>query len=57
MLGKLFVGKWVYYHKNSDVVMTIEYYNDQGELHGKKQVYYDNTQLAEELDYVNGNCI
>jgi antitoxin component YwqK of YwqJK toxin-antitoxin module len=54
MTDKLFVGKWVYYHKNSDVIMTIENYNEQGELHGKKQVFYDNAQLAEEIDYVNG---
>ncbi|RZW49663.1 MAG: toxin-antitoxin system YwqK family antitoxin [Flavobacteriaceae bacterium] len=54
MKGKLYIGKWVYYHKNSDVIMTIENYNDQGQLHGPKSVFYDTGAKAEELNYVNG---
>ena len=54
MVGKLYVGKWVYYHKNSDVIMTIEHFDQNGQLDGKKKVYYDNGQVAEEIDYVHG---
>jgi len=54
MVGKLYVGKWTYYHKNSEVVMTIENYNSKGVLDGKRIVYYDNAQMAEELNYVDG---
>lgn len=54
MNGKLFIGKWVFYHNKSDAVMSIEYYNDKGELHGEKQVLYDNGQIAEKTNYVNG---
>ncbi|MDT0557130.1 toxin-antitoxin system YwqK family antitoxin [Ichthyenterobacterium sp. W332] len=54
MIGKLFVGKWVYYHKNTDAVMTVEHYNDQGQLHGEKVTYYVNGKIAELINYNNG---
>ena len=54
MKNKLFVGKWVYYHNKSKAIMTTELYNDQGQLHGEKVVYYDNGQMAEQSNYVNG---
>lgn len=60
MNGKHFVGKWVYYHKNSEVVMTEEHFNDQGQLEGNRKVFYDNGQLAEDTYYkegkLNGFC-
>lgn len=46
-------GLWTYYHKNSDKVMMTENYKD-GKLHGKKEVFYDNGEVAEEATYVNG---
>jgi len=54
MVGKTYVGKWTYYHKNSDKVMTIETFDDKGVLQGERLVYYDNGQLAEKSNYVNG---
>jgi len=54
MDGKSYVGKWVYYHKNSDQPMTVEHYNDHGVLHGMKKVYYNTGQLSEEVTYDNG---
>ncbi len=54
MDGKNYVGKWVYYHKNSEQPMTIEHYNNQGQLHGMKSVYYITGQLSEEVNYENG---
>ena len=54
MLGKLFVGKWVYYHNKTKGIMTVEHYNDHGQLDGEKFVYYLKGQLAEHSNYVNG---
>lgn len=54
MNGKHYIGKWLYYHKNKDIILTKEYYNDAGQLHGKRLTYFDNGQLAEELSYQNG---
>ncbi|MCB0461909.1 MAG: toxin-antitoxin system YwqK family antitoxin [Flavobacteriaceae bacterium] len=54
MVGKTYVGKWIYYHKNSDKIMTVETYDDKGVLQGERLVYYDNGQLAEKATYVNG---
>ena len=54
MDGKKFVGKWTYYHKNSDKVMIEEHYNDQGLLNGKRLVFYENGNIAEDTTYKNG---
>ena len=54
MRGKTYIGQWTYYHKNSDVVMTVENYDDDGLLHGLRVVHYDTQQKAEEVNYVNG---
>ncbi len=54
MVGKLYVGKWVYYHNKSDKVMTLENYNDEGELEGEKLVYYPEGTVAERVNYVGG---
>lgn len=54
MNGKKYIGKWVYYHKNSKQPMTIENYNDEGILDGDKLVYYQNGQLAEKTTYREG---
>ena len=54
MVGKTYVGKWIYYHNNSDKIMTVETYDDNGVLQGERLVYYDNGQLAEKATYVDG---
>lgn len=54
MDDKLFIGKWTYYHNKTNAVMSIENYNDKGEMHGEKLVYYENGQLAEKSNFVNG---
>lgn len=54
MKGKLYIGEWKYYHKNSKILMTIETYNEQGLLNGEKKVFYKDGQVAEVLHYVNG---
>lgn len=54
MIGKNFIGKWVYYHNKTNAVMTVENYNNQGLLQGEKLVYYENGQIAEQSYYLNG---
>lgn len=54
MNGKKYIGQWLYYHLNSTQVMTDEKYNNKGELHGKRIVYYPKGVLAEESTYVRG---
>ena len=54
MDGKTYIGKWKYYHKNSDKLMTVEHYSNDGELQGKRLVFYENGQVAEELNYQAG---
>lgn len=54
MVGKLFVGKWVYYHNKTKGIMIDEYYNDKGQLEGERLVYYPKGQLAEQSKYVDG---
>ena len=54
MDGKKYIDKWVYYHKNSNVLMTTEFYNASGKLEGKKTIFYDNGNKAEETNYVDG---
>lgn len=54
MMNKLFVGKWVYYHNKTKGIMTVEHYNNKGQLDGEKLIYYPKGQLAEQSNYVNG---
>ncbi|WP_369971600.1 toxin-antitoxin system YwqK family antitoxin [Psychroserpens sp. XS_ASV72] len=52
--GKLYVGKWIFYHKTSQAVLTSEFYNEKGELEGERKVFYENGQVAEVSHYSNG---
>lgn len=54
MVGKLYVGKWIYYHNKSDQIMTLENYNSKGELEGEKLVYYKDGVVAERVNYLAG---
>ncbi|MFD1016510.1 toxin-antitoxin system YwqK family antitoxin [Winogradskyella rapida] len=54
MNGKRFMGKWIFYHKNSSKKMIEEYYNDAGLLSGERFVYYPNGVLAESAHYKDG---
>lgn len=54
MIGKLYVGNWKYYHNDSDKIMTSESYDTSGLLQGLKLVFYDNGQMAERVNYVDG---
>lgn len=54
MRGKTYVGTWKYYQKNSDKLLTLEHYNENGKLQGERFVYYDNGQIAEKTIYDGG---
>lgn len=54
MNGKRYMGKWVFYHKNSDKIMIVEYYNDEGQLNGERIVFYKSGITAEKANYING---
>ncbi|WP_282122232.1 toxin-antitoxin system YwqK family antitoxin [Algibacter mikhailovii] len=61
MDGKIYVGTWKYFHKNSDALLTIEHYNNTGVLINERLVYYPNGQIAEKQTYnagkLEGNAI
>ncbi|MBR9846007.1 MAG: toxin-antitoxin system YwqK family antitoxin [Algicola sp.] len=52
--GRLYTGKWIYYHNKSDGILSIEYYNENGNLEGEKIVFYPNGQIAEKSNYKDG---
>jgi antitoxin component YwqK of YwqJK toxin-antitoxin module len=52
-VNKLFEGEWKYYHENSKVIMTLEYYVN-GKLEGLRSVYFPSSKIAEETIYKNG---
>ncbi|GGI58080.1 toxin-antitoxin system YwqK family antitoxin [Winogradskyella haliclonae] len=53
MDGKNFIGKWVFFHKNSQDIMIEENYNAKGQLEGKRSVMFINGKVAEVADYKN----
>ncbi|MFT4611185.1 MAG: antitoxin component YwqK of YwqJK toxin-antitoxin module [Glaciecola sp.] len=54
MNGKLYSGKWIYYHNKSTSMMSTEFYNDNGNLEGEKLVFYPDGTTAEKAYYVDG---
>ncbi|KAB1067114.1 toxin-antitoxin system YwqK family antitoxin [Tamlana haliotis] len=54
MDGKLHIGTWKYYQKNSEDILILEHYNNSGELTGERLVYYPNGAIAEKNNYING---
>jgi antitoxin component YwqK of YwqJK toxin-antitoxin module len=54
MRGKIYVGKWIYYHKKASIIMTEEYYNNKGELDGMRNTFYKTGKIAEKSFYKEG---
>ncbi|WP_040281120.1 toxin-antitoxin system YwqK family antitoxin [Psychroserpens damuponensis] len=54
MNGKLYTGKWVYYHNKSKGIMSTEFYNENGQLEGEKLVFYPDGTTAESSNYKEG---
>ncbi|MBR9758117.1 MAG: toxin-antitoxin system YwqK family antitoxin [Algicola sp.] len=53
-IGKTRIGKWTYFHNNSDKIMTQEHYNSNGNLDGESMIYYENGQMAEHSHFKDG---
>ena len=54
MDGKKYIGTWKFYQKNSKQLLILENYNSLGQLHGAREVYYANGQVAEKSNYSIG---
>lgn len=54
MNGKLYIGEWVYYHKNTSQIMITENFNDKGNLEGERTVFYESGKIAEQTFYEDG---
>lgn len=55
MNGKIYIGTWKYYQKKSNLLLTLEHYNDSGQLTGERLVYYPNGDvIAEKQNYKEG---
>ena len=54
MRGRTYVGKWIYFHNKSKVVMTEELYDNKGKLEGLKKTFYLSGQLAQQENYSSG---
>jgi antitoxin component YwqK of YwqJK toxin-antitoxin module len=53
VVNKLFEGEWKYYHEDSPLIMTNEFYS-KGKLEGVRKVFYKSEKIAEETSYKNG---
>jgi antitoxin component YwqK of YwqJK toxin-antitoxin module len=53
VVNKQFDGEWKYYHENSPMVMTTEFYVN-GKLNGVRKVFYKSGKIAEETTYKSG---
>ena len=54
MDGRVYIGEWKYYQKDSNELLILEQYNSKGELDGERFVYYPNGQIAEKQTYILG---
>ena len=53
VVNKVYEGEWLYYHEDLPSIMAREFYKN-GKLNGKRTVYFKNSKVAEEVNYVNG---
>ena len=53
VVNKQFEGEWKYYHEDSLLIMTTEFYV-KGKLNGVRKVFYKSEKIAEETTYKNG---
>lgn len=54
MNGKIYIGEWKYYQNNSNQLLTLEHFDDKGNLTGERFIYYVNGKVAEKEHYKNG---
>lgn len=54
MNGKIYVGEWKYYQKDSNQLLILEHFDDNGHLIGERFIYYINGQVSQKENYKNG---
>ncbi|WP_299116037.1 toxin-antitoxin system YwqK family antitoxin [uncultured Winogradskyella sp.] len=54
MDGKLYIGEWIFYHKNTTKQMIVENYDSNGKLNGERKVFYETGVIAEIANYKQG---
>lgn len=54
MDGRIYIGEWKYYQKDSDLLLTLEHFDGKGNLTGERFIYYVNGKVAEKENYKNG---
>ena len=54
MNGKVYVGEWKYYQKDSDKLLILERFDDNGNLTGERLIYYNTGQVSQKENYKNG---
>jgi antitoxin component YwqK of YwqJK toxin-antitoxin module len=54
MNGKIYVGEWKYYQKDSNGLLTLEHFDASGNLTGERYVYYKNGNVSQKETYKNG---
>lgn len=54
MRGKLYLGTWNYYQGKDKKLLIQEHYDDNGNLHGERLVYYKSGKIAEKQNYSHG---
>ncbi|PKQ44831.1 toxin-antitoxin system YwqK family antitoxin [Confluentibacter flavum] len=54
MNGKTYVGEWKYYQKDSNKLLTLEHFDDSGNLTGERFIYYTTGQVSQKENYKKG---
>lgn len=54
MNGKIYVGEWKYYQKDSDKLLVLEHFDTSGNLTGERFIYYNTGQVSQKDNYKNG---
>jgi len=54
MNGKIYIGEWKYYQKDSNKLLTLEHFDDNGNLTGERFIYYNTGQVSQKENYKNG---
>src|SRR5690606_31267672 len=54
MNGKTYVGEWRYYQKDTDLLLNLEHFDENGNLSGERLIYYNNGRISQKENYKNG---
>lgn len=54
MNGKIYVGEWKYYQKDSNKLLILEHFDDNGNLTGERFIFYVTGQVSQKETYKKG---